>query len=187
MTRAEIAFAIVSGLAINEVGEWCPWLARRLVRWSAQVRYRGRLARAAQRAEELTALIDARPGKLFKLITASGFAAAAHPRAVVSVRRRRRPAPGNKSHHLYLDEVSASEAAVVAKYGGARVLALAGPDMLNMYELSREDVLALDEGRAFRFASRTGSRRWLAGRYFVEVEPANQLPSAVGGAPLGTE
>ncbi|MGH3803278.1 MAG: hypothetical protein ACRDTD_24735, partial [Pseudonocardiaceae bacterium] len=47
-----------------------PWLAQKLVRWAARVRY-------PTRVEELSALIAERPGKLFKLVTASGFACAA--------------------------------------------------------------------------------------------------------------
>lgn len=74
MTTGEIAFAIIAGLAINEVSELSPWLARRLVRWSAYRRYADG-TRAEIRAEELAALINDRPGKLFKLMTALGFAA----------------------------------------------------------------------------------------------------------------
>jgi len=44
--------------------------APRLVRWAADIRY-------PDRAEELEAVIDDRPGKLFKLFTASGFVCAA--------------------------------------------------------------------------------------------------------------
>lgn len=62
--------AVVLGLVINECGELSPWLARKLIRWAARVRY-------PTREEELTALIAERPGKLFKLVTASGFACAA--------------------------------------------------------------------------------------------------------------
>ncbi len=47
-----------------------PWLAQKLVRWAARVRY-------PTRVEELSALIAERPGKLFKLVTAAGFACAA--------------------------------------------------------------------------------------------------------------
>lgn len=62
--------AVVLGLIINECGELSPWLAQKLVRWAARVRY-------PTRVEELSALIAERPGKLFKLVTASGFACAA--------------------------------------------------------------------------------------------------------------
>jgi hypothetical protein len=52
----------------------CPWLADKLVRWSAFRRYRDR-ERAETRAEELAALIEQRPGHLLKLFTAINFAA----------------------------------------------------------------------------------------------------------------
>jgi lipopolysaccharide/colanic/teichoic acid biosynthesis glycosyltransferase len=74
VTRAEIAFAIISGLLVNEVTDVCPWLAIRLMRWVAQLRYPHAPERAATRAEELAALINDRPGNLFKLFTALGFA-----------------------------------------------------------------------------------------------------------------
>lgn len=76
MTSGEIVVTIITGLVINEFGEVSPWAARKLARWSARRRY-ANPARADTRAEELAALIDERPGKLFKLITALGFAAAA--------------------------------------------------------------------------------------------------------------
>ena len=76
MTILAIIWATVSGLAINECTELSPWAAREIVRWSTRVRYTDP-SRARERSEELAALIDARPGKLFKLITALGFAGAA--------------------------------------------------------------------------------------------------------------
>ncbi|MFG1679215.1 hypothetical protein ACGFNP_03520 [Nonomuraea sp. NPDC049269] len=67
----EIVMLIV-GVLIAECTEIAPWLAKRLVRWSTHLRYADQI-RAEVRAEELEAVIDARPGKLFKLITASVF------------------------------------------------------------------------------------------------------------------
>lgn len=87
MTRREIAFAIISGLLINEATDICPWLAVRLVRWAARLRYPHDPGRAATRGEELAALINDRPGKLFKLFTGLGFAL----RALVTLRRDRKP------------------------------------------------------------------------------------------------
>jgi mycothiol system anti-sigma-R factor len=80
---AGILLGIVSGLLANEFCEFSPWCARELVRWSAFRRY-ANPGRAEMRAEELTALINERPGNLFKLFTAAGFAGAA---VIVSVRR----------------------------------------------------------------------------------------------------
>jgi hypothetical protein len=76
MTIGQILLAIAVGLAVSEFSEVCPWVARKLVRWSAHRRYVPP-ACAELRAEELGAFIDDRPGRLFKLITALGFAAAA--------------------------------------------------------------------------------------------------------------
>jgi hypothetical protein len=73
VTRSETAFAIVLGLLVNECCELSPWVAVRLVRWAARLRYSDTPERAAIRGEELTALVNDRPGKLFKLLTALGF------------------------------------------------------------------------------------------------------------------
>ncbi|GAA2128866.1 C-terminal helicase domain-containing protein [Actinomadura napierensis] len=81
MTGGETLFAILSGLAINECCEISPWAARKLVHWSARRCYVDPV-RAEVRAEELAALIDDRPGKLFKLITALGFVTGAIMSAV---------------------------------------------------------------------------------------------------------
>lgn len=77
MNGPEILMSVALGLAVNECCDVSPWLAGKVVRWSARRRYAGDPARAAIRAEELTALLDARPGKLFKLTTALGFAGSA--------------------------------------------------------------------------------------------------------------
>ncbi|HET9254962.1 MAG TPA: hypothetical protein VFO16_07135 [Pseudonocardiaceae bacterium] len=62
--------AVLLGLVTAEFSELSPWLAQKLIRWAARVRY-------PTRVEELSALIADRPGKLFKLVTASGFVCAA--------------------------------------------------------------------------------------------------------------
>jgi CBS domain-containing protein len=69
-----ILLGIGTGLLANELCEFSPWCARKLVHWSAFRRYTDP-GRAEMRAEELTALINDRPGNLFKLITAVCFAA----------------------------------------------------------------------------------------------------------------
>lgn len=68
--------SVVLGLLINECCDVSPWCADKLVRWSAHRRYMDPV-RAAERAEELAALIRARPGKLLKLFSAVGFASSA--------------------------------------------------------------------------------------------------------------
>jgi hypothetical protein len=92
MTAWQLLVTIILGLAINECSELSPWCARKLVRWSAHCRYAD-AARAEARAEELSALIGDRPGKLFKLITALCFAVAAVPVAArrAAARRSARP------------------------------------------------------------------------------------------------
>jgi lipopolysaccharide/colanic/teichoic acid biosynthesis glycosyltransferase len=89
VTRGEIAFAIISGLLVNEATDICPWLSIRLVRWTARLRYPHAPERAATRGEELAALINDRPGKLFKLFTAVGFAL----HAVVMLRKNQQRVP----------------------------------------------------------------------------------------------
>ncbi|MGH3804078.1 MAG: hypothetical protein ACRDTD_28880 [Pseudonocardiaceae bacterium] len=76
MTIGQILLAIITGLAVSELSEVCPWAARKLIRWSAHRRY-APASRAELRAEELAAYLDDRPGRLLKLITALGFTAAA--------------------------------------------------------------------------------------------------------------
>jgi hypothetical protein len=68
VTALSIILSIVLGLAINELSDVSPWAARRLVAWSAHIRYRDP-QRAEIRAEELAAVINDRPGKLLKLGT----------------------------------------------------------------------------------------------------------------------
>lgn len=92
---AGIVLGIVAGLLVNELCEFSPWCARKLVRWSALRRYTDP-GRAEMRAEELTGLINDRPGNLLKLTTAVGFAAAA---VIVAGRRAltREPDAGTRS------------------------------------------------------------------------------------------
>lgn len=77
MSPASIVMTVVLGLTINECCEISPWAARALVKWSARCRYANNPERAGIRAIELAALIDVRPGKIFKLLTACGFVTAA--------------------------------------------------------------------------------------------------------------
>ncbi|MET8986964.1 hypothetical protein ABZW49_16075 [Nonomuraea wenchangensis] len=76
MSTWEIILSVVGGLIVNEMSSLSPWLAGKLVVWSARHQYNDP-ARAAARAEELSALIANRPGKLGKLCTAMGFTSAA--------------------------------------------------------------------------------------------------------------
>jgi membrane protein YdbS with pleckstrin-like domain len=107
----EILLAVVLGLIVNEMSDVSPWAARKMVRWSAQVRY-GDAPRAADRAEELAALIDERPGKLFKLGTATRFVSAA-----LATRVRRLVSGDAEEVELTGREVTWDEAsALVSRY-----------------------------------------------------------------------
>jgi hypothetical protein len=75
-----IAGAVIFGLLVNEMSALCPWAAHRLVRWAAN-RWSSDPEVAAAYADEWAAVIDERPGKLFKLLTALGFAGGAVGRA----------------------------------------------------------------------------------------------------------
>lgn len=76
MSGVEIVLGIVLGLTVNEMCDISPWLARKIVSWSAHQQYVDP-ERARLRAEELCALINERPGKLFKLATGLTFAVSA--------------------------------------------------------------------------------------------------------------
>lgn len=85
MTTSEILLSIVLGLAINEVCDVSPWLARHIVRLAARLRY-STTERSRARAEDTVAYIETRPGKLLKLgaalcFLAVGSAAFAHRRS----------------------------------------------------------------------------------------------------------
>ena len=71
--------SVLSGLAINEMSDVSPWLARVLIRKAAYLQY-GHTPRGEVRAEELQAMVSIdRPGKLLKICTALGFLAVAIP------------------------------------------------------------------------------------------------------------
>jgi membrane protein YdbS with pleckstrin-like domain len=76
VSGVEILLGILLGLLVNETTDLSPWLGRTFVTWSARLRY-GETDHGTTRAEELRALIDARPGKLFKLVTGTGFLSSA--------------------------------------------------------------------------------------------------------------
>lgn len=76
---AVAVLSVLSGLAINEMSDVSPWLARVLIRKAAYLQY-GHTPRGEVRAEELQAMVSTdRPGKLLKLCTALGFLAVAVP------------------------------------------------------------------------------------------------------------
>jgi hypothetical protein len=58
-------------LALTEFSEWCPWLAERLVRWSA--RRLGNPQDCDRYERDYVANLNLVPGKLSKLVVAFGF------------------------------------------------------------------------------------------------------------------
>jgi hypothetical protein len=73
-----ILIGIITALGVNELCDVSPWCARRLIRLSARLRYSDQERRKV-RADEFVALLDERPGQLFKLGTALGFLIASLP------------------------------------------------------------------------------------------------------------
>lgn len=84
--------AVALPLLLTEFGDWCPWLAARLVRWAA--RRLGDPASCKRYEEEWIANLNEVPGKLARLVAAFGYLAYT-PRMRRSVRRRmtRSPSP----------------------------------------------------------------------------------------------
>ncbi|NIL59780.1 hypothetical protein [Salinispora arenicola] len=88
MSHWELILSITLGLLVNEVTDISPAIARRLVRWSAY-RWTTNPEIAARYAEEWTALINARPGKLLKILTGIRFSLGAAGRAAPRFARGR--------------------------------------------------------------------------------------------------
>ncbi|MEU3964003.1 NB-ARC domain-containing protein [Streptomyces buecherae] len=82
-----ILTAILLPLVLTELGDWCPWLANRLARWTA--RSLGDASLSNRYAEEWSAELAEVPGKLSKLITALGYVVYL-PRMRWSLSRRQR-------------------------------------------------------------------------------------------------
>lgn len=77
--------AVALPLLLTEFGDWCPWLAARLVRWAA--RHLGDPASCQRYEEEWIANLNEVPGKLGRLVAAFGYLAYM-PSMRRSVRRR---------------------------------------------------------------------------------------------------
>lgn len=77
MSSGEIVLTVVLGVVSIEFSEVAPWLARRIARWAAIQRYRDRPDRVVVRVQEWVSVVEERPGKLFKLVTALWFAGGA--------------------------------------------------------------------------------------------------------------
>jgi hypothetical protein len=79
--------ALAAGLLINEASDISPWIGQRLARCAATLRY-GRCQRARTRAEEWSALLNERPGKLLKLTSGLLFFLDSLPRAAWRLMKR---------------------------------------------------------------------------------------------------
>lgn len=79
--------AVVLPLLLAEFGDWSPWLAKRLVQWTA--RRLGDTAAAERYSEEWLAELEEVPGKLSQLVVATGKVLAL-PKSRWELRRQRR-------------------------------------------------------------------------------------------------
>jgi pimeloyl-ACP methyl ester carboxylesterase len=86
--------AVLLPLLLSEFGDWCPWLAVRIVRWSA--RHLGDPSACARYGEEWLANLNEVPGKLSRLLAAFGYLACV-PQMRWALRRSRRAAGNDGS------------------------------------------------------------------------------------------
>jgi hypothetical protein len=82
-----VVSVVLLPLLLAEFGDWCPWLAVRMVRWSA--RRLGDPAACARYEEEWAANLGEVPGKLSQLVAAFGYLACV-PSMRWALRRQRR-------------------------------------------------------------------------------------------------
>lgn len=88
-----IITVVLAPLLVTEFGEWCPWLAKRLVQWSA--RRLGDPAACARYEEEWLANLAEVPGKLAPLIAALGYLA-----SIPKMRWSLRPMPSPRAEAI---------------------------------------------------------------------------------------
>nr|WP_024127031.1 AAA family ATPase [Streptomyces sp. F8]AHE39752.1 IstB domain protein ATP-binding protein [Streptomyces sp. F8] len=100
-----VATAVVLPLLLSEFGDWCPWLAKRLTRWTA--RRLGDVEATARYSEEWLAELAHLPGKLSHLLTATSYLLAL-PRIRWSLRAARRATRTEPS----LDELLPTQAPI---------------------------------------------------------------------------
>lgn len=89
-----LATAVILPLLLTEFGDWCPWLAKRLTRWTA--RRLGDAQATDRYSEEWLAELATLPGKLSHLLTATSYLLAL-PRIRWSLREARRATPAGPS------------------------------------------------------------------------------------------
>lgn len=86
--------AVILPLLLAEFGDWCPWLAKRLTRWTAH--HLGDAQATERYSEEWLAELAHLPGKLSHLVTATSYLLAL-PRIRWSLRAVRRTTPAGPS------------------------------------------------------------------------------------------
>ena len=91
-----VVTAVILPLLLSEFGDWCPWLGRRLVRWSA--RRLGDPVACARYEEEWLANLAEIPGKLSVLVAAFGLLGCVPRMRWIIVRARHRAATTALSH-----------------------------------------------------------------------------------------
>ncbi|MFC0037578.1 hypothetical protein [Actinomadura rayongensis] len=156
MNATEFVCAVATGLAAGECSELAPWLARRLVVWSAHARYRD-AEWAAVRAEELQAVLADRPTRLLKLATALAFTLAAV--ATLTTRATR-----HATSHASRAASRASRAASRASRAGTRASRVASRASYAFRAAARASRVVSRASRAAARASRAGSRGARLGR-----------------------
>ncbi len=117
-----VIVAIVTGALVNEMCDFSPWLARKMIPWAASTWALGDGEVAAVYAEEWSAVVDDCPGKLSKVFVALRFVAGAVIRAEL---RRSRSVLGRLGRILRLRPMSA----LVRYVSGRRV----SPAEVNSY------------------------------------------------------
>lgn len=105
--------ALVLPLLLSELGDWCPWLAERLVRWSA--RRLGDPAACERYQEEWAANLHEVPGKISRLAAAFGYFAYT-PRLRRTLRRTRRATAASRA--AARDRLSTQLPAPIADFVG---------------------------------------------------------------------
>lgn len=159
----EIVMLII-GVLIAEGTEVAPWLARRLVRWSARVRYTDAV-RAQMRAEELAAVIDSRPGKLFKLATALCFV------SVASGARISRLVSGRFIAGRWSQKITRTKVTTITESDLRRL----SPEVMRRREelhhkLAEVNITVLDHSASFSDRERARAHRGMLERELIELE-----------------
>jgi transcriptional regulator with XRE-family HTH domain len=143
-----LATAVLLPMLLTEFGDRCPWLAQKLVRWSAH-----RLRNPEDRAryeEEWVANLNEVPGKLGRLVAALGFLASVpRMRATLGRTRSQRTAPVEAATQLpqTISATDVNETATDTPNGGVLDERRVGPAMLRM--MMGAELRRLREARGF--------------------------------------